>query len=113
MIQLNDLSADIKHEASKKYISFKELKSIDKTKLSKSELQSLIYKINDLLSFYNRIIKSLKMTISKIEKTFIPKLDEKRKSLKQQYKDLAQAEREKRILVRYIKEFKEQINNLN
>lgn len=103
--------SEIEAEAQRKLINEKELKSLLDGTPSRSELSRAKTRLNELLSFYDRIIKSVHATINTVNKK--DQLTHKQKNdlyIKNQEKDLAQAKREKSKFRRYLSKLNDKIS---
>ena len=109
-ISVNDANSEIEAEAQRRLINEKEIKHLLENNPSKSELMRAKSKLNELLAFYERIIKSIHTTINSVKKreqlTYRQKQD---MYIKNQEKDLAQARREKSKFRRYFKTINEKL----
>ena len=106
MVKVGGPNSELEAEASKKYISEKEIiKVLDNIDgYSKKELERVRNKARELVYFYDRIIRSLGINIRNIEKTKKLSYKEKKdKFLEKQEKDLSQAKRERSRIKRHLK----------
>jgi len=113
-VSVGGASSEIEAEAQKKLINEKEIKTILDGSPSKSDLMRAKARMNELLSFYERIIRSIHSTINTVNKK--DQLSHKQKQdlyLKNQEKELAQARREKSKFRRYLKDINEKLSNLS
>lgn len=112
-ISVGGPSSEIEAEALKKLITEKELKQILSSKDSnKKDFERTKTKLRDLISFYDRIIKSIQTTIATVNsKTQLSYKQKNDLYLKNQEKELAQAKRERSKFRRYLQQLNERIND--
>lgn len=95
----------------KKLITEKEIKAILESDVSPKKLRIVRSRIRELLDFYDRIIKSIDLTIRNVKSN--KKLSNQQKQIRylnQQERDLSQAKLEKSKLRRHFKKINEKLN---
>jgi len=114
MVKVGGPKSLLEYEASKKYISFKELEEIiNSNNISKEKLLQTKQKANELLKFYNRIIQSANTTLKMLEKKQnVDYFFKKRNLVSKQEKEISKAKSEKYKLSKLIKLLDEKINKI-
>jgi hypothetical protein len=113
-VSVGGASSEIEAEAQKKLINEKEIKALLEGEPSKSDLMRAKSRMNELLGFYDRIIRSVHATINTVNGKH--QLSHKQKQdlyIKNQEKDLAQAKREKSKFRRYLKSINEKLADIS
>lgn len=106
-------ATQIEAEALKKLISEREIKKILDSNPNRIELQKTKVQLQELLGFYERIMKSIDATIRKFANNKQITLKQKRDMyLIQQEKELAQAKREKSKFRRYLQKINTELDEL-
>lgn len=105
-------TSEMEVEAKKKFITERDIKKILDNAPPK-ELRRAKARIRDLLDFYERIIKSIDVTVRSVNaKTQLTYSQKKERYLKQQMKDLSRAKAEKTKFRRYLKSVTTQLRDL-
>lgn len=108
-VKLSGPTSEIEAAAKKKHITEKELKEIISSSPSRQILNSTKAKLQELLSFYDRIIASINSSINSIgKKRQLTHTQKKDLYLDNHEKDLAQSKKEKMKFRRYL----QQINSM-
>lgn len=103
MIKVNGPKSEIEAEALKKLISEKELKQILSSPEDKDSLRRAKVRLLDLISFYDRIIKSINVTITSVDKNKgLDNSFKKNTYLVKQEKDLYKAKSERLKFRKYL-----------
>jgi len=96
-------TSELEAESKKKLITEKEIKQSLSKNSSRQELESVKIRLRELLSFYDRILRSIQATIKTVNgKTQLTQQTKDNMYLKNQEKELAQAKREKSKFRRYL-----------
>lgn len=106
--------SEIEAEAKRKLINEKEIKAILASTVTRVELNRAKTKLNELLGFYDRIIKSVHATIKTVNNK--DQLSHKQKNdlyIKNQEKELAQAKREKSRFRKYLRDINDKLAEAN
>ena len=106
--------SEIEAAARKKLVNEKEIKVILENKQSTpKELRQLKNKIRELLDFYDRIIRSIDITIKSIKSDNRLSYEQKQdRYLKQQEKEMSQAKSEKSKFRRYLHQVEDKISTI-
>jgi len=113
-VSVSGPSSEIEAEAQRKLINEKEIRLLLDGNPTRNELSRAKTRLNELLHFYDRIIKSVHATINTVNKK--DQLTHKQKNdlyIKNQEKDLAQAKREKSKFRRFLKNMNAKIAELS
>ena len=106
-------SSEIEAEAMRKLITEKEVKKSLSENISRQDLERVKVRLRELLSFYDRILRSIQSTIKTVNgKHQLTQKDKDDKYLKNQEKELAQAKREKSKFRRYLQQLNDKISSL-
>ena len=106
--------SQIEAEAKKKLISEKEIKLAIEFETNSKELRHIKTRIRELLDFYDRIIRSIDITVKNINSSSQLSMKYKNdKYLTQHEKDLSQAKVEKSKFRRYLKQIELKIETLS
>lgn len=111
MITVGGPQSEIEAEARKKLITEREMKSILSNGTSSKDLRQAKSRMRELLSFYDRIITSIDLTVRSVKSK--PQLSQQQKQhryLNKQEKELAQAKIEKSKFRRYLKKINDKLD---
>lgn len=109
-VQVGGPQSALEAEAKKKLITEKEIKAILSNDTAPKELRKAKARMRELLDFYDRIIRSIDVTVRTVKAK--PQLSYKEKQdryLIQQEKELSQAKAEKTKFRRYLKSIDEKL----
>lgn len=113
-VQVGGPTSEIEAAAKKKLITEKEIRVILSSNTPPKELRVAKARMRELLDFYDRIIKSIDVTVrsvnSKTQLTYKEKHD---RYLIQQEKELSQAKAEKTKFRRYFKQIESRLSDNN
>ena len=111
-VQVGGPQSELEAEAKRKLITEKEIKAILSNDTAPKELRKAKARMRELLDFYDRIIRSIDVTVrtvkSKTQLTYHEKQD---RYLIQQEKELSQAKAEKAKFRRYLKNIDDKLSN--
>jgi len=106
-------TSEIEAESKRKLITEKEVKQSLSGNYSRQELESVKIRLRELLSFYDRILRSIQATIKTVNgKTQLTQKAKDNMYLKNQEKELAQAKREKSRYRRYLQKLNDKLTEL-
>ena len=104
-------ASEIEAEARRKHVTEKEIKQALSSSTSKQEMKRVKTRLIELLSFYDRILKSIQATIKIVKsKSQLSQKEKDELYLKNQEKELAQAKREQSRYRRYLRQLNDKIN---
>ena len=110
-IQVGGPQSELEAEAKRKLITEKEIKAILSNDTAPKELRKAKARMRELLDFYDRIIRSIDVTVRTVKAK--PQLTERQKQdryLIQQEKELSQAKAEKTKFRRYLKSIDDKLD---
>lgn len=113
-ITVNGPQTEIEYEAQKKLITEKEIKAVllDETSIA-NDLRRSRVRLKELLNFYDRIIRSIDLTIRSIsDNKQLTQQQKQIKYLNQQERELSKAKSEKSKFRRYLKQIDDKLNGL-
>jgi hypothetical protein len=103
IVNVGGPKSEIEAEATKKFITEKEIKSILAGESNQKILRQTKSRIRELLDFYDRIIRSIDVTIKTVKSsTQLSHQQKNDKYLNQQEKELSRAKSEKAKFRRYL-----------
>lgn len=110
-VQVGGPSSEIEAEAKKKLITEKEIKAVLSNDTPPKELRQAKAKMRELLDFYDRIIRSIDVTVRTVKtKHQLTYQEKQERYLIQQEKELSQAKAEKAKFRRYLKNIDERLS---
>lgn len=109
-IDVGGPQSEIEAAATKKLITEKEIKAILASDATPKKLRQTKARMRELLDFYDRIIRSIDVTVKKVNsKTQLSFQQKQDRYLNQQEKDLSQAKAEKSKFRRYLKKIEDKL----
>jgi len=107
-VKLKGPASQLEAEARKKFITEKQIKEVIDNPKNKTEVDRTITRLNELLSFYDRLVKSLNSSLTMLNKKQNLDVQLKKKHfLQKQERDLHQAKRERHKFKNYLLKLKE------
>jgi molecular chaperone DnaK (HSP70) len=112
IVSVGGPQSEIEAEAQKKLITEREIKVVlEDSEITPKELRKTKARMQELLSFYDRIIRSIHQTIKTVEsKTQLSQQQKEDRYLITQKKELSQAKAEKSKFRRYLKKVNDKLS---